>query len=120
LSGGTLCVGEGLETVLSAATMGRWGTHTLRPAWAFGGGSGLMNLPLVPSVERLLVLEDYDASGLKVAETVEARWTAAGRTVVRLRSSVEGEDANDMVRRMLRERQGPIAADQGTSRHAMG
>lgn len=82
-AGASLTIGEGLETVLSAALNLRHRNQALMPAWACIDTNNLAALPLVPGVQCLTVLTDHDAAGLKAAADVAARWRAAGRKVIR-------------------------------------
>jgi DNA polymerase I-like protein with 3'-5' exonuclease and polymerase domains len=86
-----LYVGEGIETVLAAASFG-W-----RPAWSAVCAEGLGKFPILPGVERLVVLVDLDPPGEAAAAECCERWTRAGRIVVRRRPKVSGEDFNDVV-----------------------
>ena len=52
-AGETLVVGEGLETVLAAATRIPYRRLPLVPAWAALSTAGLKALPIVPGVKRL-------------------------------------------------------------------
>jgi DNA polymerase I-like protein with 3'-5' exonuclease and polymerase domains len=86
-----LFVGEGIETVLAAASFG-W-----RPAWSAICSEGLAKLPVLPGVNQLVVLVDHDPPGEAAAEECKERWTRAGRLVVRRRPKTPGEDFNDVV-----------------------
>ena len=86
-----LVVGEGVETVLSAATrMVHRGT-LLQPAWAACVANNIKNFPVLPGIEALTVLVDNDRpdqhdrrAGQDAAAECAARWSAAGREVIRL------------------------------------
>jgi hypothetical protein len=98
-AGAQLVVGEGLETVLAAATRIPYRDAPLRPAWSMISAGPLGNLPVLPGVERLIILVDHDANGegqAAAARCVE-RWTRAGRTAVRLVPKRVGTDFNDLV-----------------------
>jgi hypothetical protein len=101
-AGESLVVGEGIETTLSAATrIKRWG-KLLQPAWAAVTSGMLAALPLIPCVERLVILVDNDINGagqaaaLRCAET----WSKAGKSVVRLTPKRTGADFNDLIREL--------------------
>jgi hypothetical protein len=98
-AGSTLVVGEGLETTLAAATRVPYRGAPLRPAWSVVSSGGLRRFPVLPDVERLIVLVDHDGNGEGQAAAVRAmeRWTRAGRTVVRLTPKRVGADFNDLV-----------------------
>jgi hypothetical protein len=94
-----LIVGEGIETTLAAATRISYRGAPLRPAWAAVSCGALGKLPLVPGVERLIVLVDHDdnGSGPAAAARCAERWRRAGRTVVRLIPKRPGADFNDII-----------------------
>jgi hypothetical protein len=81
-----LVIGEGLETVLAAATRLDYRDEPLRPAWAALSNGGLKKFPIISGVERLVVLADNDANnaGAKAAEACKRRWLEAGRRVALL------------------------------------
>jgi hypothetical protein len=94
-----LVVGEGIETVLAAATrIWRWGA-LLQPAWSAGSNGVLSNLPPIPGVERLIILVDHDLNraGQDAAQRCSSTWSRAGRSVVRLTPKQPGTDFNDLV-----------------------
>jgi DNA polymerase len=96
-AGPQLVVGEGLETVLAAATRIPYEDAPLRPAWSLGSSTPLGQLPVIPGVERLIVLIDHDNAGIAAANAVTNRWTRARHTVVRLMPDEVGADFNDVV-----------------------
>jgi DNA polymerase len=97
--GTQLVVGEGLETTLAAATRIPYRGAPLQPAWSAISSGGLSQLPVIPGVERLILLVDHDANGEGQAAAARCvdRWTRAGRTVVRLTPKRAGTDFNDLV-----------------------
>jgi Toprim domain len=97
--GETLAVGEGLETVLAAATRIPYRGRPLVPAWAALSTVGLKALPVIPGVKRLILLSDNDENqeGQMAAAHAAMRWQAAGREVATLTPPTPGSDFNDLV-----------------------
>jgi DNA polymerase len=93
----TLVVGEGIETVLAAAT--RVQERALRPAWALGSAGALARFPLLAVVRSIAILVDNDPRGRQVARDCAEQWCANGRTAMLLMPTREGDDFNDVVRR---------------------
>jgi phage/plasmid primase-like uncharacterized protein len=95
---GILVVGEGLETVASAATRIPYRGAPLQPAWALIDRANLSNFPILANVERLIILVDHDANGhgQAAAAVCAKRWSAAGREVIRLTPDASGTDFNDL------------------------
>jgi Toprim domain/CHC2 zinc finger len=91
-----LVIGEGLETVLAAATRIPYDDAPLRPAWAALSSDALTNFPIVSGVERLIILVDHDSAGKTAASFCTGRWNRAGRTVIMLTPTRAGEDFNDI------------------------
>jgi hypothetical protein len=101
-----LVLGEGIETVLAAAT---WISHRgtlLQPAWAAGGAGNIKKFPVLSGIEALTLLVDNDRldqhdrrAGQDAAAECAARWSAAGREVIRLTPKALGADFNDVVLR---------------------
>ena len=83
--------------MLAAATRVLYHGAFLQPAWAAMSSNLLGELPVLPDVERLIVLVDHDAAGEAAAKVCIDRWTRAGRTVVRLTPKRQGADFNDLV-----------------------
>jgi hypothetical protein len=98
-----LYLGEGIETVLAAATrlLYRAG-NLMQPAWAAVSTGGIERFPVVPDVAELRLLLDHDGAGLVCAEPCRQRWESAGRKVIRLRPPQPGYDFNDVVLERLR------------------
>jgi hypothetical protein len=96
-AGAHLVVGEGLETVLAAATRIPYEDAPLRPAWALLSSGSLAQFPVLAGVDRLLLLIDHDDSGIPAADACSRRWSRAQRTVVRLMPDEPGTDFNDFV-----------------------
>jgi DNA polymerase len=86
-----LFLGEGIETVLAAATR-----LSMRPAWAAGSSGNLKKFPVLAHT-RLTLLVDNDASGIGAAKVCEQRWHNAGRNVEIRRPRRSGADFNDIV-----------------------
>jgi hypothetical protein len=99
--GAQLVVGEGLETVLAAATRIPYAGASLTPAWAALSSQKLGSLPIIPGVERLIVLIDNDSNqkGQQAAARLAACWRAHGCTVVPLMPNAVDTDFNDLVRK---------------------
>lgn len=101
VDGDRLVVGEGIETVLAAATRIAYRDAVLTPAWAALNEAGLAGLPVMPGITHLTLLVDNDANGVgqKAAGSCKRVWTAAGRTVATLIPKQEGWDFNDVILR---------------------
>jgi hypothetical protein len=98
--GKRLVIGEGVETVLAAATRITHRGKPLRPAWATGCAGNMRRFPVLEGVEQLIILVDNDESGTgqKAAEECAHRWRDTGREVIRLIPRTPGTDFNDLVR----------------------
>ena len=94
----SLVIGEGIETVLAAATRITHNGAPLRPAWAIGTAGGIARFPIVDGVEHLIVLVDNDFTGTIDARTCALTWSAAGRTASLLTPYRPGADFNDLAR----------------------
>jgi Toprim domain len=96
-----LVVGEGIETVLAAATRIPYRGQPLTPAWSAVAKGGLARLPVLPNVTTLIQLVDHDANneGQNAAARGRHTWEAAGRRVVPLIPRQKGWDFNDVVLR---------------------
>jgi hypothetical protein len=91
--GEQLFLGEGIETVLAAAT------HLgMRPAWAAGSSGNLKKFPVLANT-RLTLLVDHDGSGIDAARVCIQRWRDAGRKVKTRQPKRSGTDFNDSVSR---------------------
>jgi hypothetical protein len=100
-----LVIGEGVETTLAAATRIIHRDMPLRPAWAVGFSGGIAAFPVLPGIERLIVLVDHDNNGVGPvnAKQCAQRWTAAGRSVVLLTPVIQASDFNDLVKAACHE-----------------
>jgi phage/plasmid primase-like uncharacterized protein len=94
-----LTVGEGLETVLGGMMAPTW----WRPAWALLSAGNISAFSVLPGIESLTILVDHDRSdqhgrraGQKAATECARRWDAAGREVVAVIPTYEGEDIADV------------------------
>ena len=98
-AGKQLAIGEGLETVLAAATRIPYRGEPLRPAWAMLSDGAMERFPVIDGVERLIVLADNDpfGQGQAAAEACKQRWLEAGRRVAVLTPDRPGTDFNDIV-----------------------
>jgi hypothetical protein len=96
---GQLVVGEGIETVLAAATRISYRGAPLTPAWSAVAKGGLGRLPVLPGVARIILLVDHDENGegQRAAELAQRIWKSAGRTTVPLIPNQKGWDFNDVV-----------------------
>jgi CHC2 zinc finger/Toprim domain len=94
-----LVVGEGIETVLAAATRIPYRGQPLTPAWSAVAKDGLARLPVLPNVVTLIQLVDHDTNheGQNAAARGRRTWEAAGRKVVPLIPKQVGWDFNDVV-----------------------
>jgi hypothetical protein len=94
-----LVVGEGLETVLAAATRLPYREAPLQPAWAALSDGALKKFPLIDGIKRLILLADNDANnaGAIAAEVCKRRWLEAGRRVALLMPDRPDTDFNDIV-----------------------
>jgi hypothetical protein len=98
-----LVIGEGLETVLAAATRIEQRGTLLRPAWTLGDAGNLAAFPVVPGIESLTILVDHDENGTGQRAALECseRWTQAGREVFRIIPDRCGDDLNNVVQRTV-------------------
>jgi len=86
-----LLVGEGIETVLSAA-------RHYRPVWSTIDAGNLASLPVLSGIETLLIAADHDDAGLKAANQCAERWATAGVDVHCIAPAREHADWNDVER----------------------
>jgi CHC2 zinc finger/Toprim domain len=94
-----LVLGEGVETVLAAATRIAHRGTLLQPAWAAGDAGHIGAFPVLSGVEALTLLVDADENGIGQCRAAECarRWTAEGREVIRLTPRLVGADFNDLI-----------------------
>lgn len=96
-----LVIGEGAESVLSAA-LGRPHNGTLlQPAWACGGTDTLRHFPLLSGINSLTIIADNDANGAGQAAARECadRWANDGRWIEVLTPKAIDADFNDLKQR---------------------
>jgi hypothetical protein len=98
-----LFLGEGIETTLAAATRLTYRDAPMRPAWAAGSATNISKFPVLPGVEALMLLVDYDPAGESAAAVCHTRWRSAGRASTRLKPEQAGTDFNDLVISKLQE-----------------
>jgi Toprim domain len=97
---GRLVLGEGIETVLAAATRVPYEDAPLTPAWSTVAAGPLKRFPVLPDIGTLILLVDHDDEGLFAAEQLELRWRAAGHAVTQLVPDRRGADFNDVAREL--------------------
>jgi putative DNA primase/helicase len=87
----TLAIGEGVETCMAAQQLG------YGPAWALGSAGAIERLPVLPGIERLILLAENDDSGTSKRATDRCgdRWMRAGRRVTRVWPDQGCGDLND-------------------------
>jgi Toprim domain len=95
--GSQLVIGEGLETVLAAATRLPYEGTPLRPAWSALSAEGLGQFPVIAGVERLIILVDHDPTGKTAASYCAGRWERAQRHMIQLTPDEPGFDFNDLI-----------------------
>lgn len=88
----SLAVGEGIETCLAARQLG------IRPAWAMTSTANLKSLPVLPGVEVITFLAEWDQASVRAIEQCGDRWFEAGRQVDTVTSNY-GKDMNDALLR---------------------
>jgi hypothetical protein len=93
-----LCLAEGIETALYAATRIMHRGTLLQPMWAAGSANNLENFPVLSGIERLTVLADHHESGRgqEAARRCAHRWARAGREVILRTPKQLGADFNDL------------------------
>jgi putative DNA primase/helicase len=88
--GGTLCVGEGLETMLSVLAMGA------PCAFALGSAGAVGDFEYLPCVSHLRVIAEHDEASEKSVRECFTRWRDHIEDVDVLAPRV-GKDANDLL-----------------------
>jgi putative DNA primase/helicase len=84
-----LGIAEGIETALSLA-------HGYQPVWSVIDANHMASMPVIPSVEVLMIAKDNDPAGRKAAIACAKRWTAAGKKV--LITTQAANDINDCLK----------------------
>ena len=85
----TLAVAEGVETAIAANMLG------FGPAWALGSAGAVRNLPVLPGVERLILLQENNDVSRDAVDRCGKRWIRAGRKIIRVKPDEEHDDLND-------------------------
>jgi hypothetical protein len=90
---GTLMIGEGIETCLSAMQV------MDLPAWATIGTAGMTGLVVPSIVKTVIILVDHDrhGAGERAARVAADCWLAEGRIVRFAMPPEEGTDFNDLL-----------------------
>ena len=86
---GTLAVAEGIETALAASLLGHG------PAWALGSAGAVERLPVLPGIERLILLAENNEASVSATTACGHRWLRAGRRATRVRPDWGYNDLND-------------------------
>ena len=84
----SLAIGEGIETCLAARQLG------LRPTWAATSTANLKGLPVLPGIEVLTLLVEWDEASVQAVEECGNRWFDAGRQIDTVTPNF-GNDMND-------------------------
>jgi hypothetical protein len=92
-AGSKLVIGEGIETVLAAATR-----LSQRPAWSVISAPMLEKFPVLPGIEELVILVDHDDAGKQAAAKCTNKWRCARRHVRQLMPRTPGTDFNDLIK----------------------
>jgi Toprim domain len=85
----TLAVAEGFESAVAANMLG------YGPAWALGSAGAVKNLPVLPGVERLILLQENNDTSRDAVDRCGKRWMRAGRKVIRVKPDQGHDDLND-------------------------
>jgi putative DNA primase/helicase len=89
VTNGTLAVAEGIETALAANVLGHG------PAWALGSAAGVEWLPVLPGVQRLILLAENNEASIRATRACGERWLRAGRQCTRIWPNKGADDLND-------------------------
>lgn len=84
----TLAVAEGVETALATNMLG-YGR-----AWALGSAGAIASLPVLPAIERLILLTENNEASRQATDRCSRRWLRAGRDVITVVPEY-GDDLND-------------------------
>ena len=85
----TLAVAEGVETALAASLLGHG------PAWALGSAGAVERLPVLPGIERLILLAENNEASVSATTACGHRWLRAGRKATRVWPDRGYDDLND-------------------------
>jgi DNA polymerase len=98
---GQLVAGDGIETVLAAATRMSFRGAPLTPAWSAVTKNGIASLPALGGIERPRPARGQrrERGGPEVSGALPADLEAAGRSAVLLTPKQQGWDFNDVVLR---------------------
>jgi putative DNA primase/helicase len=96
-----LVLGEGIETMLGAATRMEHRGTLLRPAWAAGDAGHIEDFPPLAGIDALTLLVDVEDSGRgrHAAGICAARCRTAGKEVIRLTPQTSNTDFADIIAR---------------------
>jgi hypothetical protein len=98
-----LYFGEGIETMLAAATRQREHGRPMWPAWAAAASGNVAKFPVVAGVDELVILADRGAAGTAAAAECRRTWRAAERAVRCLRTGDPAcNDFKDLVHKKLK------------------
>jgi Toprim domain-containing protein len=84
-----LAVAEGVETALAASLLGHG------PAWALGSAGAVERLPVLPGIERLILLAENNEASVRATTACGHRWLRAGRKATRVWPDRGYDDFND-------------------------
>jgi putative DNA primase/helicase len=103
---GPMVVGEGIETVASAAILLGGGA-----AWSAIAAGNLATLPLppLPACPEVVIAADPDLPGQRDAYAAARRWRAEGRAVRIATPDRPDLDFNDLLRARIAAREAPHA-----------
>jgi hypothetical protein len=73
IDGGSLVIGEGVETCMAARQL------RLKPAWALGSAGTISFFPLLAELKQLTILGEHDNANARAADICSKRWRKAGR-----------------------------------------
>src|SRR5262249_9882828 len=85
----TLAVAEGVETAIAANMLG------YGPAWALGSAGAVAEMPVIPRINHLVLLEENNDASRNAVERCGRRWLRAGRKVTRVKPDYGCDDLND-------------------------
>jgi hypothetical protein len=100
--GESLCLAEGIETAMFAATGVKLHGKLLQPMWAAGNAGEMKRFPVLPGIKFLTLIVDNDKSntGQDAAKACAERWRAVGVTVITVTPKRPADratyDLNDM------------------------